>query len=904
LCNVARHKDINVWHKRLGHPNITKLSYLHFAKDICKTPFSCNDCILGKMRSLPFEQRTMFSSKIFEIVHSDVWGPAPVVSKGGFSYYVIFVDDFSRYSWIYFLKFKHEVFSCFKNFHSMIKNQFNSNIKIFRSDSGGEYLSNQFKVYLEDHGVIHQRSCPKTPQQNGLAERKHRHIIETTRTLLISQNIPKNFWAEAALASVYLINRLPSRILGKISPFEVLHKLEPDYNRLRVFGCKCFILTDKNDKLSPKAIPCAFLGYSETQKGFRCYDLRDDKLYVSRNVTFLENESGFEKNTSPQENFDYSFLFDLLSSNDDISSDDDVSSNHDEENVDDIGEHNPLNEQESRVPSEPITYSRRNQDTFRSAIDRYSELTPSLDHRRSERSRRPPTRFVSFDSFSPRYRACLSAIHSYFEPRNFEEAKKCIEWQEAMQSELNALKKAETWYFQTLPIGKKTIGCRWVFKVKTKSDGSLERYKARLVAKGYGQEYGIDYEETFAPVARMVTVRCLITAFLNGDLNEEVYMDAPPGMIIPKNKVLRLRKALYGLKQAPKAWYDRFTSVMLENGFSSCYTDTALFTRKSNAGIVILLLYVDDMLITGDDVQGVKGIKSVLTSKFEMSDLGFLTYFLGIEVAYSQRGYFLSQSKLACEIIDRSGISDDKVCETPEVVGAKMKIDDGVPLTDPTPYRQLVGSLMYLSITRPDLSHALHIASQFQHAPTTVHMSAVLRIIRYLKGTVNKGVFLSSSSELKLLAYTDSDWGGDPSNRHSTTGFCIFLGESLISWRCKKQQKVSLSSTEAEYRAMASTTMEIVWIRRLLEDMGVVIKEPTKLCCDNKSAIYIAKNHTFHERTKHIEMDCHYVREEYLKKVIDLPYVTSEYQLADFFTKALCSPRFHFLLGKLAVITP
>ena len=277
--------------------------------------------------------------------------------------------------------------------------------------------------------------------------------------------------------------------------------------------------------------------------------------------------------------------------------------------------------------------------------------------------------------------------------------------------------------------------------------------------------------------------------FLNGDLNEEVYMDAPPGMKIPKNKVLRLRKALYGLKQAHKAWHDRFNNVMTENGFSSCYTDTALFVKKSDAGIVILLLYVDDMLITGDDTKGIKSIKSILTSKFEMSDLGFLTYFLGIEVAYSQRGYFLSQTKLACEILDRSGITDDKVCETPEIVGSKMKIDDGILLKDPTPYRQLVGSLTYLSITRPDISHAVHVASQFQHAPTTVHMSAILRIIRYIKGTVNKGVFLSSSSELSLIAYTDSDWGGDPNNRHSTTGFCIFLGESLISWRCKKQQK-------------------------------------------------------------------------------------------------------------------
>jgi hypothetical protein len=287
-----------------------------------------------------------------------------------------------------------------------------------------------------------------------------------------------------------------------------------------------------------------------------------------------------------------------------------------------------------------------------------------------------------------------------------------------------------------------------------------------------------------------------------------------------------------------------------------------------------------------------------------MTDLGFLTYFLGIEVSYSNRGYILSQTKFASDIIIRSGLSDDKVVDTPETVGMKMRADDGVPLDNPTPFRQLVGSLMYLSITRPDIAHAVHIASQFQHAPTSAHMSAVMRIIKYIRSTINKGVFLSSSSSLDLIAYSDADWGGDPNNRHSTTGFCVFLGESLISWRCKKQQKVSLSSTEAEYRAMATTTMEIVWLQQLISDMGIHLQNPTRLCCDNKSSIYIARNHTFHERTKHIEMDCHFVREEYLKKTIDLPYVTSEYQLADFFTKALCSPRFNFLLDKLSVMSP
>ncbi|CAN6445040.1 unnamed protein product [Victoria cruziana] len=260
--------------------------------------------------------------------------------------------------------------------------------------------------------------------------------------------------------------------------------------------------------------------------------------------------------------------------------------------------------------------------------------------------------------------------------------------------------------------------------------------------------------------------------------------------------------------------------------------------------------------------------------------------------------------KFASNLVQKSGLSDDKVVDTPEALGVKLKIDDGEVLENPTPFRQLVGALSYLTITRPDISHAVHTISQFQHRPTSVHMGAAMRIVRYVKNSLNKGLFLSSSSTLSLYAYTDADWGGDPNNRHFTTGLCVFLGDFLISWRCKKQSKVSLSSTEAEYRAMATTTMELVWLKSLLKDMGVSSVNNVKLFCDNKSAIYIASNHTFHERTKHIEMDCHYVREEVLMKNLELAYVPSEFQLRDFFTKSLPSPRFHMLLGKFSVFSP
>ncbi|CAN6443929.1 unnamed protein product [Victoria cruziana] len=217
--------------------------------------------------------------------------------------------------------------------------------------------------------------------------------------------------------------------------------------------------------------------------------------------------------------------------------------------------------------------------------------------------------------------------------------------------------------------------------------------------------------------------------------------------------------------------------------------------------------------------------------------------------------------KFASDLVQKSGLSDDKDVDTPEVLGVKLKIDDGEVLENLTPFRQLVGALSYLTITRPDISHAVHTISQFQHRPTSVHMEAAMRIVWYVKNSFNKDLFLSSSFALSLYAYTDAGWRGDPNNRHSTTGLCVFLGDSLISWRCKKQSKVFLSSTEAEYRAMATTTMELVWLKSLLKDMGVSSINNVKMFCDNKSAIYIASNHTFHERTKHIEMDCHYVRE-------------------------------------------
>jgi len=393
-------------------------------------------------------------------------------------------------------------------------------------------------------------------------------------------------------------------------------------------------------------------------------------------------------------------------------------------------------------------------------------------------------------------------------------------------------------------------------------------------------------------------------AFLHGDLHEEVYMHPPPGVDAPSGHVCRLRRALYGLKQAPRAWFERFVSVIRAAGFSPSDHDPALFIHLSPRGRTLLLLYVDDMLITGDDPEHISHVKKHLGEQFQMSDLGPLSYFLGIEVLQSPKGYYLSQYKYIQDLVARSGISDNRTATTPMDLHLQLRPSDGPPLQDPSRYRHIVGSLVYLTITRPDIAHAVHILSQFVAAPTSVHYGHLLRVLRYLRGTADRCLFYDRDSPLQLHAYSDATWASDPVERRSVTGYCILLGSSPIAWKSKKQSAISRSSTEAELRALATTTAEIIWLRWLLADLGVFCDAPTPLLCDNTGAIQICHDPIKHELVKHIGVDVSFTRSHCHQKTIDLQYVPSELQLADFFTKAQTRAQHQFHLIKLNASDP
>ena len=544
------------------------------------------------------------------------------------------------------------------------------------------------------------------------------------------------------------------------------------------------------------------------------------------------------------------------------------------------------------------------------------------------RSRYPLSHFVSYHNLSPKMSVFVSSLASVSVPNSVQEALAHPGWVCAMEEEMAALHHNKTWELVPLPSGKQLVGCRWVFVVKHNPDGSVERLKARLVAKGYTQNYGIDYDETFSPVAKIPSVRIVISlaarskwtlhqldvknAFLHGDLQEEVYMEQPPGFVAQGEKVCRLRKALYGLKQSPRAWFGRFSDAVVGFGMHRCSVDHSVFSMSSSKGCVILVVYVDDIIVTGSDVEGIQRLKQFLQKEFDTKDLGILRYFLGIEVAYADDSIALSQRKYTLDILKEVGLHDARPGDIPMDPNVKLDNEQGEPLHDPEKYRRLVGKLNYLTITRPDISFAISIVSQFMSSPRTTHWQAVLQIVRYLKGAPGQGLMFRNCGHLHIAGYSDpesldvtgfcdADWAGCPVDRRSIYGYCVFLGGNLVSWKSKKQSVVSRSSAEAEYRAMANVTSELQWVRMLLTEIGMPMKESSTLHCDNQSAVHIASNPVYHERTKHIEVDCHFVREKVNCGDLQLVHTRSEEQLANIFTKPLRRGRITYICSKLGL---
>ncbi|KAJ0392071.1 hypothetical protein ATCC90586_011078 [Pythium insidiosum] len=855
--NSVTDEERTIWHERLIHVGDSRLADIVRACDGVpaglvghKAGALCDGCLQGKMCVSPFPctDRTMVkTTALLEVVHSDVMGPMRVPSYGKAKYAVIFVDDYSRLIMIYFMKSKSEVLMHFKIYKTWIENQLNARIKCIRTDNGGEYVNRKFDTFCQQQGIVHQLTVPYTPQQNGVAERMNRTIVDATRSAMIHRNMDWRWWAEVMAAVVHVLNRIPSTVRPGRSPFEICFKKRPSLGHLRVIGSKGFAHIDKSKrgKLEPKAFRCMLLGYSEVTKGYRVWNMDANKLEVVRSVVLQEIEQPQFMNVVP----------DTAPT---------VVKQDDDEDVVLMG---------SAVPTDP-------NDTQPMEPKRQRLLPPS-EHANV------------VGEVPPSYGAAMQS----------DDAK---EWGDAVQREL-----------------------AWVFALKHNDKGEIVRFKARLVAQGFSQAFGVDYNETYSPVATLNSIRILLalccqlgyvvhqcdveTAFLHGKLKETIYMRVPEGVKHEPGEVCRLKRSLYGLKQASAVWHRTITEIFKQLGFGPCVSDPCIFVKHVDGEFVYISLYVDDLLIAAKDVNLVQEVKDQLKRHFKMKDLGPAKFVIGMEIEYhvDSKVLTIKQSQFIRRLVDKYNQADAAPIVNPCDKGQLMTKLDTQPSPSEQermsrrPYRSLIGSLQYLAMgTRPDIAYAVSFLSRFAEQPREVHWNAAIRIVRYLKSTVDLGITYKGNGEsVTLAAWSDSDWASDANTRRSTTGLMLTMNGGPVVFKSKLQRTVALSTAEAEYMAISMCTQEVLWARTLLEELGHAQTQPTKINTDNKSAIAIAKNVGYSARAKHVDIRYHFVRAHIAAGAVDLQYVPSASQLADFLTKPIEGKTFQRLVSACGLKT-
>jgi hypothetical protein len=474
-----------------------------------------------------------------------------------------------------------------------------------------------------------------------------------------------------------------------------------------------------------------------------------------------------------------------------------------------------------------------------------------------------------------------------------------------MNEEYHSLMENDTWDLVPIPKGRKLGRCKWVYRTKYASDGSVERHKARLVAKGFSQVEGIDYNETFDLVEKMNSIHLVIalpashkrevhqmdvkSAFLQGYLQEEIYMEQPPSYVQNDSSlVCHLKKSLYGLKQSPRAWYAKMDSFLIATRFSRCHYNPNVYTKKVGSHIIILVLYFDYLILTGSDSKLLNHVKIILRKKFEMTDLGFLHYFLGLQVLQTNEGIFLSHSKYACDLLRRFHMDDCKPTPSPFQSRVNLSATCTSHEVDATLCHQLVGSLLYLTHTCPDLSFVVGVVARYMKTPHESHWKEAKRILFYVCVTVQFRIHYSSGGTPLLVGFTDSDWAGDPDNWKSTASYVFILGSGPVTWVCKKQQAIALSSAKAEYQVAVNASQEALWLRQSLPMFGFQHQHPTSLWCDNQSAIKLAKDMVQHRCSKHIKIHMHFIGNQ----VIEVLFLPIEDQVTNIFTKSLTKAKF------------
>uniref|UniRef100_A0ABD2W186 Retrovirus-related Pol polyprotein from transposon TNT 1-94 n=1 Tax=Trichogramma kaykai TaxID=54128 RepID=A0ABD2W186_9HYME len=933
---------LKLWHERLAHQNVAQVKKFLMQNNIKikQDNFECDSCTFGKMHRLPFPSSTHNTTRVGEVIHSDLCGPMEVDSLANSKYFLLFKDDYSGYVSLFFLKNKSEVKDCFVNYMLRFEKETNEKINILRTDNGLEYINKDLSDILFKHGIKHQRTCPHTPQQNGKAERENRTLVEAARTMLLAKNLAKNLWAEAVNTAAYVLNRTRKTNVNDKTPFELWHGYKNVNNYFKVFGCEAYTYVHKalRKKWDAKSKLGKFVGYDENCKGYKILRLDGKKVEIYRDVIF-KNELNSNENSQEMNDCDN---FSFYKINFDNNFDNELN-NVIEDHANEFAE---FNENFIEIPPENVNDNENVNNIIDDQVvqndveqilenenenDRINEIEIENRPRYNLRNRRniaPPDRGDTVNNFMFDSEEVEDILLAYSgSPNTYNEAilsEFCDEWQIAMKEELSALDKNKTWTLVNVPPGTKVLSNRWVLKIKNDSVTNKNKFRARLVIKGYLQKKDIDYKDIFSPVARYNSIRTFLaisaahklkltqfdvkSAFLNGDLEEEIFMKQPEGFDDKSGKVCRLHKSLYGLKQSARCWNSKFVNCLKDFGLYPSNADPCVFTSDNAQNLLMLIIYVDDGAIACKDNNQILKLLNHIEKYFEITTCKMKT-FLGIEIDYlPDQSMLLHQKFYAEKVVERFNLQSANTVSIPIDPNTMCTIfeKEGETHELHVPYKEAIGSLMFLAyITRPDLSFSVGVLSRFAENPSKVHWNAIKRIIKYLKGTLAHGLVYKAKNDCtKIVAFSDADYANDQDSRKSVSGYLIKLDNSLVSWGSRKQTTVALSTTESEFVAACLVVQELIWTKYLLERMmNESLKKPL-LRVDNISAIQLIKDQRYHCRTKHIDIKYKFIRDHFNEGLFDLKHISSAYQEADILTKALNRELFEHFKTLLNVKSP
>ena len=796
--------------------------------------------------------------------------------------------------------------------------QFGRDIKRLQSDRGGEYTGNEFTQHLREHGTTRQLTVHDSPPSNGIAERCNGVIVEHVRAMLIDSGLPKFLWLEAMQFAMWIRNRTTTHALGGKTPYEALYGVKPDISNLHLWGSRVWVRDLTAGKLDPRGREGRFVGYDSESKGYRVYWIDSRTVGVERDLVFedrpitnelvlLPDPSVIKSNPQPPQPSQPS------ETTPETTSTSEPTSVAEPERA--KAEAEPPTQKRTRTPSRYVRDILEGKGDGGTARGK-SQLPKGIQTPTgmAAASDKPPDQPVD-ESFPTNLAlASLSEVTFDDDPKNLKEAMERSdwpEWQKAIDDELALMAKYQVWDVVDEPVNKNIVGCCWVFRIKRDANGRVQKYKARLVAQGFTQIYGIDFLDTFAPVARLSAIRAVIalaasedwelhqmdvkSAYLNSPIDAEIYMRLPPGYG-QKGKVAKVNRGIYRLRQSGNLWHKTLSTAFRDLHLTRSAVDHGVFYAHDSEGTTILCSSTDDFLITASSTERMTALKGGLSQHFEMTDLGELGWILGIRVKRDRvaKTISLSQAAYIDLVVKRFNLVSAPPLKVPIDPNAQISTAQS-PVTEEqlndmrnVPYREAVGSLMYAAIgTRPDIAFAVTLLSQYLQNPGRAHWEQAKRAIRYLKGTRDCELVFGPNGGVE--GFSDANWGNDIDDRHSICGYVYMLNGGAISWSSKKQSVVALSSTEAEYIGLTHAAKEATWIRHLLSKLYSprILDYPVILHCDNKSAIELASNATFHSRTKHIAIHYHWIREALNDGIVDLEHRGTDDMPADMFTKAL-----------------